>query len=59
MMVELKPITRLKQKLFKLLTSTFFKLSAASTSSAVRVVLLECRMHLIASCVKVSIVERR
>jgi len=37
-------------QLRRILTSTFFKFSATSTSSAVRTVLLECRMHLIASC---------
>lgn len=35
---------------FARLTSTFLKLSAPSTSSAVNVILLEWRMHLIASC---------
>lgn len=33
------------------ITSTFLKLSALSTSSVVNVVLFECRMHLIASCI--------
>lgn len=56
---DVKHITHLKQKSPPLLTSTFFKLSAASTSSAVKVVLLECSMHLIASCMKVSMVEWR
>lgn len=59
MLHDVKHITHLEEKTSPLLTSTFFKLSAASTSSAVKVVLLECSMHLIASCVKVSMFERR
>lgn len=35
-------------------TSTFLRLSALSTSSAVKIVLLEWRMHLIASCTRNS-----